>query len=257
MSNNIGGLRGRKWQKLKRPGGLSAPTAGSNIEKNWHAENNYMSKYIVADDHPLFRNAISGVLHCLDADVEVVEAQDMASLQTKLCDHPDADLVLLDLHMPGAHGFSALAYLKGQAPQIPVLVVSANERTDIMQRAVEFGSKGFLPKSSGIDVIQTAIQAALNGGTWLPAHAGISAPAGDDEQKLMEGIASLTPQQYLVLTMLAEGLLNKQIAYELDVTEATIKAHMTAIFRKLNVRSRTQAVLAISKLNLESPDQST
>lgn len=213
-----------------------------------------MSKFIVADDHPLFRNAISGVLQCLDADVEVIEAQDMASLQTKLCDHPDADLVLLDLHMPGAHGFSALAYLQGQAPELPVLVVSANERPEIMQRSVEFGAKGFLPKSSGIDTIQTAIQAALGGRVWLPEQAGQRIPAGEDEQQLMAGIASLTPQQYLVLTMLAEGLLNKQIAYELDVTEATIKAHMTAIFRKLNVRSRTQAVLAISKLNLESPD---
>jgi DNA-binding NarL/FixJ family response regulator len=191
---------------------------------------------------------------CLAPDVEVVEAQDMASLQTKLSDHPDADLVLLDLHMPGAHGFSALAYLKGQAPNLPVLVVSANERPEIMNRAVEFGSRGFLPKSSGLDAIQAAIQAALNGKKWLPEQAGAKVPAGEDEQKLMEGIATLTPQQYLVLTMLAEGLLNKQIAYELDVTEATIKAHMTAIFRKLGVRSRTQAVLAISKLNLESPD---
>lgn len=191
---------------------------------------------------------------CLAPDVEVVEAQDMASLQTKLSDHPDADLVLLDLHMPGAHGFSALAYLKGQAPKLPVLVVSANERPEIMNRAVEFGSRGFLPKSSGLDAIQAAIQAALNGEKWLPEQAGAKVPAGEDEQKLMEGIATLTPQQYLVLTMLAEGLLNKQIAYELDVTEATIKAHMTAIFRKLGVRSRTQAVLAISKLNLESPD---
>lgn len=191
---------------------------------------------------------------CLAPDVEVVEAQDMASLQTKLSDHPDADLVLLDLHMPGAHGFSALAYLKGQAPKLPVLVVSANERPEIMNRAVEFGSRGFLPKSSGLDAIQAAIQAALNGEKWLPEQASAKVPAGEDEQKLMEGIATLTPQQYLVLTMLAEGLLNKQIAYELDVTEATIKAHMTAIFRKLGVRSRTQAVLAISKLNLESPD---
>ncbi len=212
-----------------------------------------MSKYIVADDHPLFRNAICQVLKTIEETPDIVEAQDMASLQTKLTDHPDADLVLLDLHMPGAHGFSALAYVKGQSPELPVLVVSANEKPEIMQRAVEFGSKGFLPKSSGIEDIQTAIKSALQGEVWLPDSAGEQTPASKDECKLMKGIASLTPQQYLVLTMLAEGLLNKQIAYELDVTEATIKAHMTAIFRKLSVRSRTQAVLAISKLNLESP----
>lgn len=212
-----------------------------------------MSKFIVADDHPLFRNAICQVLKTLEEDPDIVEAQDMTSLQTKLTDHPDADLVLLDLHMPGAHGFSALAYIKGQSPTLPVLVVSANEKPEIMQRAVEFGSHGFLPKSAGIETIQTAIHSVLQGQTWLPENAGTHTPASDDEYKLMENIASLTPQQYLVLTMLAEGLLNKQIAYELDVTEATIKAHMTAIFRKLEVRSRTQAVLAISKLNLEIP----
>lgn len=220
-------------------------------------KNNNMSKYIVADDHPLFRNAICQVLQTLDENSDIVEAQDMASLQIKLADHPDTDLVLLDLHMPGAHGFSALAYVKGQFPDLPVLVVSANEKPEIMQRAVEFGSKGFLPKSSDIEKIQKAIQSALSGNVWLPEQATESTPVSEDECKLMEGIASLTPQQYLVLTMLAEGLLNKQIAYELDVTEATIKAHMTAIFRKLGVRSRTQAVLAISKLNLEPPESVT
>ncbi|PCJ91402.1 MAG: DNA-binding response regulator [Porticoccaceae bacterium] len=212
-----------------------------------------MPKFIVADDHPLFRNAICQVLKTMEDDSDIVEAQDMASLQTKLTDHPDTDLVLLDLHMPGAHGFSALAYVNGQHPNLPVLVVSANEKPEIMQRAVEFGSKGFLPKSSGINTIKTAIHTALKGDVWLPNYAGQRIPASEDEYKLMKGISSLTPQQYLVLTMLTEGLLNKQIAYELDVTEATIKAHMTAIFRKLNVRSRTQAVLAISKLNLEPP----
>lgn len=218
-------------------------------------KNNNMSKFIVADDHPLFRNAICQVLQNMEGEPEIVEAQDMASLQTKLTDHPDTNLVLLDLHMPGAHGFSALAYVKGQCSELPVLVVSANEKPEIMQRAVEFGSQGFLPKSANIETIQLAIQTVLGGNTWLPAEAENQTPASEDEQQLMQGIAALTPQQYLVLTMLAEGLLNKQIAYELDVTEATIKAHMTAIFRKLGVRSRTQAVLAISKLNLEPPEQ--
>ena len=211
-----------------------------------------MSKFIVADDHPLFRNAISQVLQTMAGEQEIVEAQDMASLQIKLSDHPDTDLVLLDLHMPGAHGFSALAYVQGHCGKMPVLVVSANEKTDIIQRAVEFGAQGFLPKSSGVTTILEAIQTVLQGDIWLPAQTGARGlPLSQSEQQLMAGIASLTPQQYLVLTMLAEGLLNKQIAYELDVTEATIKAHMTAIFRKLGVRSRTQAVLAIGKLNLE------
>ncbi len=212
-----------------------------------------MSKFIVADDHPLFRNAIAQVLQTMGGEQEVVEAQDMASLQIKLSDHPDTDLVLLDLHMPGAHGFSALAYVQGHCGKMPVLVVSANEKTDIIQRALEFGARGFLPKSSSVTTILEVIQTVLQGDIWLPpAHTGSRGlTLNQSEQQLMAGIASLTPQQYLVLTMLAEGLLNKQIAYELDVTEATIKAHMTAIFRKLGVRSRTQAVLAIGKLNLE------
>ena len=212
-----------------------------------------MSKFIVADDHPLFRNAIAQVLQTMGGEQEVVEAQDMASLQIKLSDHPDTDLVLLDLHMPGAHGFSALAYVQGHCGKMPVLVVSANEKTDIIQRALEFGARGFLPKSSSVTTILEAIHTVLQGDIWLPpAHTGSRGlTLNQSEQQLMAGIASLTPQQYLVLTMLAEGLLNKQIAYELDVTEATIKAHMTAIFRKLGVRSRTQAVLAIGKLNLE------
>lgn len=189
----------------------------------------------------------------MGGEQEVVEAQDMASLQIKLSDHPDTDLVLLDLHMPGAHGFSALAYVQGHCGKMPVLVVSANEKTDIIQRALEFGARGFLLKSSSVRTILEAIQTVLQGDIWLPpAHTGSRGlTLNQSEQQLMAGIASLTPQQYLVLTMLAEGLLNKQIAYELDVTEATIKAHMTAIFRKLGVRSRTQAVLAIGKLNLE------
>ena len=145
---------------------LLARFGGDDYHQLEGGKNNNMSKFVVADDHPLFRNAICQVLKTLEEDPDIVEAQDMTSLQTKLTDHPDADLVLLDLHMPGAHGFSALAYVKGKSPTLPVLVVSANEKPEIMQRAVEFGSHGFLPKSASIETIQTAIHSALQGEIW-------------------------------------------------------------------------------------------
>jgi DNA-binding NarL/FixJ family response regulator len=214
-----------------------------------------MKKCIVADDHPLYRSAISQVLVASYPGVDILEAEDILSLQEVLTANQDADLVLLDLHMPGAYGFGALAFVQGLCPSIPVLVVSGNEKPEIMRKALKYGARGFLPKSSDMSVIREAIECVLSGTTWMPNDIALEdqGESSGEEQKIMEAISSLTPQQYLVLTMVAQGLLNKQIAYELDVTEATIKAHMTAIFRKLDVRSRTQAVLAVSALHLESP----
>ena len=212
-----------------------------------------MNKFIVADDHPLFRAAIAQLVGSLFTGGELIEADSMQSLQQVLGEHADANMVLLDLHMPGAHGFSALAYLNGHHKDMPVLVVSGDERPEVMRRALEFGARGFLPKSSSPEEIKSAINTVLQGEKYVPAAAAQAPTPDEDESHLMEAIASLTPQQYLVLTMLAEGLFNKQIAYELDVTEATVKAHMTAIFRKLGVRSRTQVALAVGKLDLEPP----
>lgn len=222
-----------------------------------------MKKCIVADDHPLYRSAIIQVLQnqsdASDAGkdaLEILEAEDILSLQHVLSDNQDADLILLDLHMPGAYGFGALAFVHGLCPDIPVLVVSANEKPEIIQKAINYGARGFLPKSSAMETIHQAIDQVVAGHQWLPPSVTFDATnddAIDDEHNIMSAISTLTPQQYLVLTMVAQGLLNKQIAYELEVTEATVKAHLTAIFRKLNVRSRTQAVLAVSALHLESP----
>lgn len=214
-----------------------------------------MNKCIVADDHPLFRAAICQVLKNHWPALNVLEAEDILSLQEVLTANQDTDLILLDLHMPGAYGFGALAFVHGLCPQTPVLVVSGNEKPEIMAKAISYGARGFLPKSSNMDTINQAINAVLEGNNWLPesAASGQHFAPEENEQKIMSAISTLTPQQYLVLTMVAQGLLNKQIAYELDVTEATVKAHMTAIFRKLDVRSRTQAVLAVSALHLEPP----
>lgn len=211
-----------------------------------------MKTFIVADDHPLFRQAISQVLASQFDNINIIEADDIVSLQKVMAEQQQVDLILLDLHMPGAYGFGALAFIKGIRPDANIVVVSANERVEVMQKAIQYGAKGFLPKSANIDIMRNAFNSVLAGEKWLPEQARDNTLTPNAEEKsLIDGIASLTQQQYVVLTMLAQGLLNKQIAYELDVTEATIKAHMTAIFRKLNVRSRTQVALAISKLDLD------
>ncbi|MBB5212745.1 LuxR C-terminal-related transcriptional regulator [Microbulbifer hydrolyticus] len=216
-------------------------------------------QFIVADDHPLFRGALCQSIKQTFPGAEVIEACDMQSLQQCVAEHPDCDLLLLDLHMPGAHGFSGLIFLNGQYPQLPVMVVSANEKPEIMCRAIDFGACGFLPKSAPVDQISDALNQAIDGEIWLPPlvreRYSAGAQAREDSNEVVDVIATLTPQQFRVATMLAEGLLNKQIAYEMQVTEATVKAHLTALFRKLDVNSRTQAVLALSSLDVEPPGQ--
>lgn len=214
--------------------------------------------FIVADDHPLFRGALCQALKINYPEAQIHEATDMASLQDMCEKHSDADLLLLDLHMPGAHGFSGLIFINGQNPELPIMVVSANEKPEIMSRAVEYGAAGFLPKSASPETITTAINQVLGGDIWLPEGVNTSTSnSSEEELSIAEVIASLTPQQFRVATMLAAGLLNKQIAYEMDITEATVKAHLTALFKKLKVNSRTQAVLAISSLDVEPPGEFT
>lgn len=213
-----------------------------------------MAKFIVADDHPLFRNALVQTLKSHFSDSDVVQAEDMQSLQQAIVQHPDSDLILLDLDMPGSHGFSGLAFISGHYPETPVIIVSANEQANIIHRAIEHGAAGFLPKSSSPELIGAAINQVLMGELWIPAGLPPASTCQDDPQtKIAEIISSFTPQQYRVASMLTDGLLNKQIAYAMSVTEATVKAHLTAIFRKLGVHSRTQAVLAINQLGVAPP----
>jgi DNA-binding NarL/FixJ family response regulator len=137
---------------------------------------------------------------------------------------------------------------------VPVVVISGSEEPPVVRRAIDYGASGFIPKSSSLDVIAEAIRQVLEGEVWLPEEmADVLGESNEDEARFAEAIASLTPQQFRVLNMLNEGLLNKQIAYELNVSEATIKAHVTAILRKLGVHSRTQAVIAAQKLEVEPP----
>ena len=182
-------------------------------------------KFIVADDHPLFRAALTQALRQLAPQAEIVEADTMEATTEVVNRHPDADLILLDLHMPGAHGFSGLIQLRGQMPDIPVAVVSGSDEPYVVRRAIDYGASGFIPKSSSLQLIAEAVGEILQGEVWLPeALANVLEETSEEESRFAEAIASLTPQQFRVLNMLTEGLLNKQIAYELNVSEATIKA---------------------------------
>ncbi|RJX81349.1 response regulator transcription factor ErdR [Pseudomonas sp. LS-2] len=210
---------------------------------------------LIADDHPLFRSALHQALSLgLGPDARLVEAESIADLEARLTEKSDWDLVLLDLNMPGAYGFSGLVLLRGQYPQVPVVMVSAQEEAAVVVKSREFGASGFIPKSSSLEIIQQAVRTVLDGDVWWPPQVNESVSVSPEAKAASEGLASLTPQQFRVLTMVCEGLLNKQIAYELSVSEATIKAHVTAIFRKLNVRTRTQAALLLQQLESISPN---
>ena len=210
---------------------------------------NPVSTLIIADDHPLFRGALRTAVSQLLPGVQIVEADTPEALHRAVQDNPRADLILLDLRMPGVQGFSALITLRSQHPAIPVVVVSAVEEPPVMRRALDFGACGFIPKSAGLDTIGEALHAVLEGGVWLPP--GVPETAAEEEnaeRELAQRVASLTQQQFRVLMMLADGRLNKQIAGDLNVSEATIKAHVTAILRKLGLYRRTQAAVLAQRL---------
>lgn len=206
---------------------------------------------LIADDHPLFREALKGAVARLLPQARLLEADSAEALYALAPLHPDADLLLLDLNMPGAQGYSTLVHLRAAQPQLPVIVVSAREEPSVMRRALDHGAAGFIPKSSDSLTIGIAIATVLEGGTWAPESAGQAAGVDTEEAQVAERLRDLTPQQFRVLAMVSTGLLNKQIAYELDVSEATVKAHMTAVMRKLGVGNRTQAVLLAGKLALD------
>ena len=205
---------------------------------------------IIADDHPLFRGALREAVSGLFEDLDIAEAGSFEDLAKLLERGADVDLILLDLTMPGVRGFSGLMYLRAQYPSVPIIVVSANDDPGVIRRCMDFGASGFIPKTLGIDAMRGAITRVFQGGVWTPPEIDLGVGADTETADLLTRLTSLTPQQVRVLMMLSEGLLNKQIAYELGVSEATVKAHVSAILQKLGVESRTQAVIAASKIEL-------
>lgn len=211
-----------------------------------------MPDVLIADDHPLFRDALQRAVMTALPEASVHSADSVHSLLNLVEQYPEAELLLLDLHMPGARGYSALAHIRGQYPGLPTIVVSGHEEAQVARRALAHGAAAYIPKSTAGQDIVNAIRAVLDGDVWLPHQLlGGGAELKPDEAAIAARVAALTPQQFRVLTMIAEGLLNKQIAYDLGVSEATVKAHMTAIMRKLGVNNRTQVALAASQLAVD------
>ena len=218
-----------------------------------------MPSLLIADDHPLFRAALHQAAR--DAlgdlgDVQLFEAGALDDVLALLEAQPQVDLVLLDLHMPGNHGLAGLAAVRAQFPGVAVIVVSANDDPRVVRRALDHGAAGYLPKSAGLDELQDAIRSVLACETWLPPALRASvarAQSAPQDTDLAARLASLSPQQFRVLALVAEGLLNKQIADRLDVQERTVKAHLTAIFERLGVRNRTQASVVLRELELSDP----
>lgn len=208
-------------------------------------------KFVVADDHPLFRGALRQALMRVGADSRIVEAGDFDSAKALIADNEDADLVLLDLSMPGASGLSGLVALRGQHSSLPVIVVSAHDDPPTIRRALELGASGFISKSASMDQICAAISQVLAGGICTPEGIDLGEERDPEISDLIRRLQTLTPQQARVLGMIGEGRLNKQIAYELGVSEATVKAHVSAILQKLGVDSRTQAVIRLSRIGSE------
>jgi DNA-binding NarL/FixJ family response regulator len=205
-------------------------------------------RLMIADDHPLFRGALREAVSGLFAKADITEVGTFDDVTAFLERDSEFDLILLDLTMPGARGFSGLMYLRGQYPALPVVVVSANDDPAVIRRCMEFGASGFIPKTLGVDAMRNVIARILDGGVWTPPDVDLKSGSDAATTELMSRMATLTPQQVRVLMMLSEGLLNKQIAFQLDVSEATVKAHVSAILQKLGVESRTQAVIAASKI---------
>jgi DNA-binding NarL/FixJ family response regulator len=208
--------------------------------------------FVIADDHPLFRGALREAIAGIGDAPCIVEAGDFESAKTALLGEGDIDLLLLDLAMPGASGLSGLISLHGIQPSLPIVVVSAHDDPVTIRRALELGASGFISKSASMDDIRSAVRTVLDGGIAAPAEMDLGEERDPEISNLIRRLQTLTPQQTRVLSMLGEGLLNKQIAYELGVSEATVKAHVSAILQKLSVDSRTQADIQLAKIGTDS-----
>ncbi|OYR20149.1 response regulator transcription factor [Brucella thiophenivorans] len=205
-------------------------------------------QFIIADDHPLFRGALRQVLSGMPEEATIMEVGDFDAVKKLIAERDDVDLLLLDLTMPGGSGLSGLVTLKALQPALPIIIVSATDDAATIRHAIELGASGFISKSASMETIGEAVNGVLAGDIWTPSDIDLDQAHDPEIEALITKIRTLTPQQTRVLTMLAEGLLNKQIAYELNVSEATVKAHVSAVLQKLGVDSRTQAVIVLSRI---------
>tara|TARA_B110000196_G_scaffold37381_1_gene27911 strand:+ start:1105 stop:1743 length:639 start_codon:yes stop_codon:yes gene_type:complete len=202
---------------------------------------------VIADDHPLLRSAIRQVISDGIPDVELFEASTLDETETLLCTDNQVDLLLLDIHMPGMHGLTGLCFLRAEFPSVPIAIISASTDPRLIRQAIAHGAAGYILKSSPVSEIREAINLLLLGEYWVPALENNKECELEDNDRAVR-LSSLTPQQFRVLRMVSEGQLNKQIAYQLSISEATVKSHVSAILQKLEVNSRTQAVIVATRL---------
>lgn len=210
---------------------------------------------LIADDHPLFREALQRVAVEVFADHGFFEV-DNCDKAIEAINDENLELIFLDLNMPGMDGFNGLVSLRNAAPSVPIIVVSASEDVGTVREAITYGASGFIPKSLSKEDMVAAVRLVLDGGVYTPTPGGDGArQAIRVDLKLAESISQLSHQQRIVLQMLVSGRPNKQIAYELNIVESTVKAHVSAILRKLKVHSRTQAVIKAGKILSQMKDQ--
>lgn len=208
---------------------------------------------MLADDHPMYRDALRGALTLNLGDLNLLEASDLIET-VKMLQENEIDLLLFDLHMPGSTDLFGLIHIRKLFPEIPVAVVSGIENVGIVSKVINTGALGFIPKTTQAIKVAEAVVSILEGEVWVPEKMPSDVTDFDETfVKLAESVSNLTPAQYKVLCFMRDGLLNKQIAYELDIAVATVKAHVTGVFKKLGINNRTQAVLIASQLQLEPP----
>jgi DNA-binding NarL/FixJ family response regulator len=213
-------------------------------------------KILIVDDHELIREAMRQVLKQLDANIEVVEAANCVDALTLADQHPNLDLILLDIQLPGTSGLDALSKFRERHPAIPVVVLSGSESRDDVMRAIDGGAMGFIPKSQPSRVMINALRLVLAGGVYLPVEfLGLPAPApaapANAGAVRTPADLGMTGRQSEVLALLIQGKPNKLICRDLGLAEGTVKIHVTAILRALGVANRTQAVIAVSRLGLK------
>lgn len=212
-----------------------------------------MLTILLADDHPMYRDALRGALELNLDELNLLEASDLSETVNSLHEN-DVDLLLFDLHMPGSSDLFGLIHIRKLFPDLPVAVVSGIEDVGIVSKVMNAGALGFIPKTTKASDVAKAVASILEGEVWVPEKMPSDVTDFDEGfVQLAESVSSLTPAQYKVLCFMRDGLLNKQIAYELDIAVATVKAHVTAVFKKLGINNRTQAVLIASQLQLEQP----
>lgn len=211
-------------------------------------------RFLIIDDHPLFLEALEMALHVAFPGAEVETAESIAGAQRILLHGARPDLILLDLKMPDTAGFEGVVSIRAANPRIPLCIISSMAGEEIVRRIRDLGASGFINKSEKRENIVAAVRRLIEGKDYFCQAAGTVEPMAAAQRRELEILArlrELTPQQYKVLSLICEGKLNKQIAYELDIVETTVKAHITSIFKKLSIHNRTQAVLIMQKLKLQ------